>query len=201
MIKKTFETKVEVDIYLAEQKIRMERGYLTRSEREEVNQFLKNPSVLIQPKPVRKGLKIITNLTELRQPCEPANPEEVPGIIKLLETTLQEVGGFGLSAPQIGIKKQVAIIRIGEKPKEPGVFQTKENLVNPKITDRGEKVQSYESCLSLPGLQLVVDRYAHVIVEQDGKQTYFIGFEGTVAQHEIDHLFGKTLLDRKHKSK
>jgi peptide deformylase len=199
MIKKTFETKLEVDIYLAEQKIRMERGYLTRSEREEVKSLFANPAALIQPKVVLKGRKIITNIDELKQPCELATDTEVPAIIKALEETLKEVGGYGLSAPQIGIKKQVAIIRIGEKKNEPGVFQTKEDLINPVIVDKGEQVQSYERCLSLPGIGLIVNRYAYVMVEMNNKKTYFMGFEGTVVQHEIDHLKGLLITDRKYK--
>lgn len=199
MIKKTFETKSEVDVYLEEQRIRMGKGYLTRSEREELKQLLVNPVPLIQPKVALKGRKIVTNINELKQPCEPATEIEVPAIIKALEETLKEVGGFGLSAPQIGIKKQVAIIRIGEKKEESGVFQTKEDLINPIIVDKGERIQSFERCLSLPGIGLVVNRYAYVMIEINNKKTYFMGFEGTVVQHEIDHLKGLLITDRKYK--
>ena len=66
----------------------------------------------------RKETLIITDINKLRQICKPASKVEALEIVEYLDKELQEVNkygvcGIGLAAPQIGIDKQVAIIRIG----------------------------------------------------------------------------------------
>lgn len=61
---------------------------------------------------------IIQNNEELlRRPCEDVKPEEVGELVELLERELDNSGrlgsqGIGLAAPQIGILKKIAIVRI-----------------------------------------------------------------------------------------
>ena len=63
---------------------------------------------------------IITNNEEaLRVKCEDVLPEEVGALIDKLEAELSYAnrlgkGGIGLAAPQIGIAKNIAIIRLGK---------------------------------------------------------------------------------------
>ena len=72
-------------------------------------------------------MKIITDQNFLKIPCEKISLEEVSNIILQLEKFLKdsEVEGIGLAANQIGIKKQVAIIRMDK---------ISINLVNADIT-------------------------------------------------------------------
>ena len=143
--------------------------------------------------------EIITNIKLLRKPCGEATPEEAKEIIKDLEDTLAtKPNGMGLSAPQIGVYKKVAIIRVG-KDEKTGEYRTKENLINPKIVEKGNKILSWEGCLSFPGLTIQTDRYDYITVEMDGKKSIFVGLESIIANHEIDHLYGITIFEKKHK--
>ena len=56
-------TKIEYDIYISEQKIRMDQGYLTSSERNKLKHMIDNPKEYIRaPQPeVPKGKPIITS--------------------------------------------------------------------------------------------------------------------------------------------
>jgi peptide deformylase len=68
--------------------------------------------------------KIITDISYLRQPCEPVTLEEGMKLGKLLIKRLKLTkGGIGLSANQIGIRKRVCVINV----KEPII------LVNPEL--------------------------------------------------------------------
>ena len=75
-------------------------------------------------------------------------------------------------------------------------------LVNPEVDWKGEESeQMEEGCLSIPGIQLDVDRPVHVRVrahdEQGDERTVEAsGLEARVIQHEIDHLDGVLILDR-----
>lgn len=139
---------------------------------------------------------IITNLKELRTPCLPiSSQDEVDSTVRILEESFSKLRGYGLAANQIGINKQVAIVRM-EK--------CSLNLVNPLIVDKENKFMFQgETCFSFPGLRLDTDRYMDLVVESglEGNRQRFIftGFEAVVIQHEIDHLQGRTILDRKHR--
>jgi len=103
--------------------------------------------------------------------------------------------GVGLAAPQLGISQRVLVYRIGQDA--PAIA-----LVNPEVDWKGdESEQLEEGCLSIPGIQLDVDRPVHVRVrardEQGDERTVEAsGLEARVIQHEIDHLDGVLILDR-----
>ena len=74
--------------------------------------------------------QIITDISYLRQPCEPVTLEEGMELGKLLIKCLKMTkSGVGLSANQIGIRKRVCVVNV----KEPII------LVNPvdKYSDEG----------------------------------------------------------------
>lgn len=130
---------------------------------------------------------------------------ELDELHKLLSDTLNEVGGLGLSATQIGIKKRACLIRIGDDE----LF-----LVNPIITYRDQEgFLFYEGCLSIPKtIQMPIKtiRSNSIKIQTDnlGELEFRINPEGdkemispetlttVVVQHEIDHLDGKTIRDR-----
>ena len=103
--------------------------------------------------------------------------------------------GVGLAAPQLGISQRVLVYRVGQDA--PVIA-----LVNPEVDWRGdESEQLEEGCLSIPGIQLDVDRPVYVRVrahdEQGDERTVEAsGLEARVIQHEIDHLDGVLILDR-----
>ena len=112
--------------------------------------------------------------------------------------------GIGLAAPQIGISKQLAVIRINEDNERYPEAEKSEEIVifNPQITVLDDTLQGFwEGCLSVPGLRGVVFRPRKVqinFLDQSAKEVSFIAedFLATVFQHELDHLFGKLFVDR-----
>ena len=134
---------------------------------------------------------IITDKSKLTNICEPALPEEVDSIIRQLEKNLfisagKNNPGIGLAAPQIGINKRVAIIRLG---KEGNI-----NLVNCNIADKYDLVKvDNEGCLSFPGKRVNTYRYNEIYVENNFVEPYcFVatGIHAIAIQHELDHLDG-----------
>ncbi len=124
--------------------------------------------------------------------------------------------GLGLAANQVGYDASVAVVNV----KEPLI------LINPVIKEQWDEVPYYEGCLSFPKKGVKTKRYRNVIIhtEQEESDWYFSGvetpgegkgswesptknkddelrlLESICVQHEIDHLYGKTILDREDKS-
>ncbi len=102
----------------------------------------------------------------------------------------------GLSAPQIGINKQVIIVNLNK-------IENKEDLIiiNPKIISNTGKIkESYESCLSIPKHKGKVKRKDKLLIEYYDKlgnknKLETKGFLGRVILHEIDHLKGILFVD------
>jgi|GEM_PF-1691458 len=135
---------------------------------------------------------IITNPLLLKQKCSDATIEEAEEIIILLDKELEEsarlgVPGIGLAAPQIGIYKNVAIIRVGEH---------KINLVNARIEKQYDQfVFDGEGCLSFPGRIEKTLRYNEIYVVNGVEPYKFIatGLLAVVIAHETEHCLGITL--------
>jgi peptide deformylase len=135
---------------------------------------------------------IITDEKILREKSQPAKPEEVAGIISALEKELldyERLGkgrGIGLSAPQIGIRKQVAIIRINR--------EYLVNLVNCKIEHAYDPITfDDEGCLSLPGKVANTKRFNEIHVINNLVEPHAFTATGLLSicvQHEIDHWNG-----------
>jgi peptide deformylase len=133
---------------------------------------------------------IITDEKELRKPNAIVTLEESEDIIKQLEVELSQTNGIGLAAPQIGIYKQVAIIRNKEE-----VI----NLVNPIIVSRTHPYNhKEESCLSFPEKKFNTARFLEIAIKDDLHPAGFVavGFSAIVLEHEIGHLFNDLIIDR-----
>jgi peptide deformylase len=104
---------------------------------------------------------------------------------QMLET-MYAASGVGLAAPQVGVRKQVVVVDVGENPIA---------LVNPTIaTTEGEQV-GLEGCLSVPDLVEEVRRAEWVVVNGCNLQGQPVTVEGEgllarALQHEVDHLDG-----------
>lgn len=141
---------------------------------------------------------IITNNEEaLRIKCEDVLPEEVGGLIDLLEKELNYSAltgnpGIGLAAPQIGIAKKIAIIRIGKQ-------EHNLNLVNCDITQAFDlKTFKDEGCLSFPGRIETTNRYQEIVLENNlvyPNKMILTGIFAVAAQHEIGHYNSQLFID------
>jgi peptide deformylase len=205
MLKASFKDKTEMDIYVAEQKVRMESGFLTKSERETLKQMIEHPKNYIHKEipTTIKGLPIITDISKLRRPCEKVQPKEnVSEIIKALKDSLTGKHGVGLSANQIGFNKRVAYICIPRPNNKVDEYI----LINPKIIEKTSPIAVPESCLSIPGITVMVDRFKYITITNtklNGEEETIMmqDWEGFVFQHEIAHLNGRTILEDKHRAR
>lgn len=108
--------------------------------------------------------------------------------------TMQAHGIIGLSATQVDIRKQIAVI----VPEDP---EARQIYVNPRIAWRKGIGFVEERCQSVPGVKGNVMRAMRVGVQaQDRDGTRFeqtlAGMDAVCIQHEIDHLRGKLFIDR-----
>lgn len=146
---------------------------------------------------------ILTDDKLLRVKCEDVLPEEIDSLRVTLEEELRksaETGrpGVGLAAPQIGIHKRMAIIRV---PFKGSIFSL--DIVNLKPED----IKGYdrfifdgEGCLSFPDRYERTWRYKEIYVTNNGTAPHkfvLTGFPAVVVQHEQDHLDGIVFLERK----
>lgn len=116
---------------------------------------------------------IITDDRLLKEPSKIATKDEALEIISQLEWELKNsvVPGVGLAAPQIGINKAVAIVRINNPVDltEPVISI---NLVNPILVEAYDLITFDEGCLSFPGMSARTVRYNEVIIETLDDYTY-----------------------------
>jgi peptide deformylase len=105
--------------------------------------------------------------------------------------TMYLKGGVGLAAVQVGIHKNMVVIDIGDGLRK---------MINPVISKREGRETQEEGCLSVPEKCVNVKRSKRVVVDylnEDGR-TISLSAEGLLArviQHEVDHLFGKLIVD------
>ena len=109
-----------------------------------------------------------------------------------MRETLEESGGVGLAAPQVGILRRVCIVEDSEGE----IIE----LVNPEIVKAEGEQTGLEGCLSLPGRWGIVTRPYTVRVraqDRDGA-TFEVEDEDITARcfcHEIEHLDGHLFVE------
>ena len=121
-------------------------------------------------------------------------------VLQLGESLLRiaiDINAAGLAAPQIGQSIKAAVIREAIGEEEKSYF-----IMNPEIIEKSEEMEdSWEGCMSLPGLQVPVKRYSKITVRyMNVKEEYVTlkcsGLLSRAFQHEIDHLNNILLVDR-----
>lgn len=130
-----------------------------------------------------------------------------------LQDSLEFADGLGLAINQLYRRgnderlvygsEEIAsvIVRLGYNPQDTSASTETIVMISPVIVDHSlEVVDSQEACLSIPGINHTVTRYAWVEVkyfnELRQEVTRKISFpDSVVVQHEIDHIQGMTLLD------
>jgi peptide deformylase len=103
--------------------------------------------------------------------------------------------GIGLAAPQVGITKRLFVCEFEGQ----SLF-----LINPQIESMSGQTGMVEGCLSLPDVEVNVQRSEHVHVrgyDAEGRSTRFgmTGLWARVLQHEYDHLNGVLICDHDQK--
>ena len=145
----------------------------------------------------------------LREVAEDYSVEEIKNsetqlLLEDMWHSLAAAGGIGLAAPQIGILKQLAVIKLTEESDRYPDMEDSEAFIifNPKITVLDKTEQGFwEGCLSVPGLRGFVERPRKIRVDfldenAKPRSIEVEDFLATVFQHELDHLVGKLYVDR-----
>ncbi len=109
--------------------------------------------------------------------------------VKLMDDmleTMKAAPGIGLAAPQVGVPERIIVV---------SCMGQEHCLANPKMTKRAGRQVCNEGCLSVPGLEGPVERFANITVtgmDRSGKQVNIEAKDmlAVVFQHEMDHLDG-----------
>lgn len=107
--------------------------------------------------------------------------------------TLQNSGGVGLAANQIGILKRLIVIQLPED-EEPTAY------INPEIIHREGKREVQEGCLSIPGYYGTITRSMWIKAKGMDRKSRIIkitaeGLLSQIIEHEIDHINGILYID------
>lgn len=124
--------------------------------------------------------------------------EDLRTLVRDMFETMYHAEGIGLAAPQIGISKRIIVVdlRREDHPDEPIA------IVNPRVAWASpETEKEAEGCLSIPGIEEVVQRPVSVRVEGVDPSGEPLSLEGDqllarALQHEIDHVDGVLFIDR-----
>lgn len=130
----------------------------------------------------------------LAKTCRPVEKfdQKLHWLLDDLKETLENAGGVGLAAPQIGILRRVVVV---EDENEELL-----ELVNPVIVSQEGEQEGWEGCLSVPNQYGWVTRPSLVTVraqDRDGK-FFEVSGEEMVARcfcHELEHLDGHLFVE------
>jgi peptide deformylase len=114
-----------------------------------------------------------------------------------MRATLEDSGGVGLAAPQIGLSVRAILVTLDARGEAPRTVW----CVNPRILRRSDALQDdLEGCLSVDDVVGLVRRNRDLLVGwRDGEAEIELdvsGFDARIFQHEIDHLDGTLFTDR-----
>jgi len=137
----------------------------------------------------------------LRTPADEVTAfgEDLRTLVQDMFETMYHAEGIGLAAPQVGVPLRVLVVDVRDR--DEGGSEPRA-LVNPRVVEASEETdRSSEGCLSIPGLEEVVERPKSVVVvgrDPEGKEVRLEAeaLFGRALQHEIDHLDGILFLDR-----
>ncbi|MCG2634233.1 MAG: peptide deformylase [Gammaproteobacteria bacterium] len=123
--------------------------------------------------------------------------DELRALVADMFDTMAACKGAGLAAPQIGVPLRLVIFEVEANPRYPDAGDVPQTiLINPELEPLGDdRLESWEGCLSLPGMRGLVPRYARLRyrgLDLAGQpfEREVEGFHAIVVQHECDHLDG-----------
>jgi len=141
-----------------------------------------------------------TTLLDQSKEIDPSDPNTATLVSRMKESLLSTDGGVGIAAPQVGINREVIWVQRFDQQGE-----ALEYFINPVITWKSE-LQNLgpEGDLSIPEFRGQFYRSKVIqlqYVDLKGQKFTEIveGFTAVIFQHEIDHLFGVLISDKKEK--
>lgn len=141
-------------------------------------------------------------LLSLSTEADPLDPNIATLVKRMQLSLLSTDGGVGIAAPQVGINKRIIWVQRFDKSGEP-----LEYFINPVIVWRSE-LQNLgpEGDLSIPDFRdqfyrSKVIQLEYVDLKGQKYSEIVEGFTAVIFQHEIDHLFGILISDKKEKEK
>lgn len=125
---------------------------------------------------------------------------KVRSLISDMRKKMVEALGIGLAASQVGEALAIFVIdkKLAEENKVPDAY------INPEITECSkDKFETEEGCLSLPEYFAQIPRSKKIklkALDENGNKIKIKarGFLARVIQHEIDHLNGILINNKKH---
>jgi len=110
--------------------------------------------------------------------------------------TMEVQDGLGLAAPQVGQLLRIIVVK-------PNPNEKTQILINPEIKKFSRKKDVLvEGCLSLPGTEVPVERAVKIsgqALDLNGQKIKIKakGLSARVIQHEVDHLEGILIFDKR----
>ncbi len=142
-------------------------------------------------------------LRQIAETVADVHDSEIRQIIEVMQNTLAATSGVGIAAPQISKSKRIIIIASRPTPRYPlAPLMEPTVMINPGFQILSEiQEKDWEGCLSIPGIRALVPRHQEIMIRYTDQQGGLVkaklsGFVARIFQHEIDHLEGKTYLDR-----
>ena len=120
--------------------------------------------------------------------------DDLRRLVARMKELMKDANGAGLAATQVGVLRRVFVF----SPNDDEVVA----VVNPELSTRGEETDvDDEGCLSIQGVTVPVERTTAVRLEGRDENGGEIrrdleGLAARIAQHELDHLDGRLMLDR-----
>jgi peptide deformylase len=129
---------------------------------------------------------------------------ELQTLAQDLFDTMQEEGGIGIAAPQIGMSLRVMVVASQPNVRYPHApAMAPIVMLNPLLEWSSDiTVKDWEGCLSVPGIRALVPRSTHIRVSYTDASTLqethieYHNFVARVWLHEFDHLNGIVFPDR-----
>jgi peptide deformylase len=127
--------------------------------------------------------------------------DQLKGFVRIMLAAMKDAPGVGLAAPQLGVPLRIIVfgdtetnaryLTPTEREERGRVEVGPEIWINPSFEAVSEKkVKFFEGCLSVPGLQAMVERYEEVELrglDEDGKEKEPLrlkGWPARIVQHE-----------------
>lgn len=172
---------------------------LTSSEISIINQGDINTALPIYQTTDADQHKTLLNLSS---DINATDPNTAVLVKRMKESLLSTDGGVGIAAPQVGINRKVIWVQRFDKEGNP-----QEYFINPVIVWKSE-LQNLgpEGDLSIPEFRdqfyrSKVIQLEYVDLKGQKYSEIVEGFTAVIFQHEIDHLFGILISDKKEKEK
>jgi peptide deformylase len=131
-----------------------------------------------------------------------SNPH-IQSLIDDMLATVTEVNGVGIAAPQVYEPLRIFIVASRPNIRYPHAQDMEPTaMLNPEmIWASDDKENSWEGCLSIPGIRGFVPRSRNIGIKYltrsgELREEEFSGFLARIFQHEFDHLNGTVFLDR-----